>query len=144
MKILIAVDLSDSTNKVVNAAKKLALACGATLWVLHVAEPDPDFVGWEAGPQSERDFIASQFHAAHRQTQAIADDMRSTGLDATAFLIQGPIIETILAEAKKLGADLIVLGSHGRGMMFQLLIGSVSEGVLHNADCPVLIVPTRE
>jgi nucleotide-binding universal stress UspA family protein len=65
-------------------------------------------------------------------------------LDATALLVQGPTVETILEEATRLNADLIILGSHGRGAAIQLLVGSVSGGVLQKSKCPVLIVPTRK
>ena len=57
---------------------------------------------------------------------------------------QGPTIETIIEEAGRLKVDMIVVGSHGHGAMYQLLVGSVSEGVLHRATCPVLVVPARK
>ncbi|MBW2274656.1 MAG: universal stress protein, partial [Deltaproteobacteria bacterium] len=49
----------------------------------------------------------------------------------------------ILAEAKRLAADMIVMGSHGHGALYRALLGSVSEGVLHKATCPLTIVPGR-
>jgi nucleotide-binding universal stress UspA family protein len=58
--------------------------------------------------------------------------------------VQGATVETILKEALKLDVDMIVAGSHGRGAMYQLLVGSVSEGVLHKSKCPVIVVPTHE
>ena len=56
MKLLVAVDLSESTEKVVKKAEEIASAISAKVWILHVAAPDPDFVGYEPGPQyrSER------------------------------------------------------------------------------------------
>jgi nucleotide-binding universal stress UspA family protein len=144
MKILIGVDLSDSTEKVVKKAMELAKALSARVWLLHVAEPDPDFVGFEAGPQSVRDSLSKTFHVEHCQIQEIADRLRTAGLDATALLVQGETAETILEEASKIGVDMIVVGSHGRGAMYHLVVGSVSEGVLHESECPVLVVPTLE
>jgi nucleotide-binding universal stress UspA family protein len=47
----------------------------------------------------------------------------------------------ILAEIHKLQADLVIMGSHGRGAIYRTLLGSTSEGVLHRSSCPVLIVP---
>ncbi len=52
-------------------------------------------------------------------------------------------VETILQEVDKLDADLIVIGSHGRGAVLRALLGSTSEGVLHRTRVPVLIVPAR-
>jgi nucleotide-binding universal stress UspA family protein len=142
MKILIGVDLSDSTEKVVKIAMELAKALSARVWLLHVAEPDPDFVGFEAGPQSVRDSLSKTFHVVHCQIQEIADRFRTAGLDATALLVQGETAGAILKEASKLGVDMIVVGSHGRGAMYHLVVGSISEGVLHNSECPILVVPT--
>ncbi|MBE0585939.1 MAG: universal stress protein, partial [Desulfofustis sp.] len=68
---------------------------------------------------------------------------RTTGLETTALLVQGATAETIVDKANKLEIDMVIVGSHGRGAMYQLLVGSVSEGVLRGAACPTLVVPTR-
>jgi nucleotide-binding universal stress UspA family protein len=143
MKILLSVDLSDSTAEVLAKAEDLAKALSAEVWLLHVGAPDPDFVGYDAGPQSMRDFVAETFREEHRQIQAIAERFRQLGLTATALLIQGPTAETILKEAAKLNVSMIIMGSHGRGMMSQLLMGSVSEDVIRKSPVPVLVVPTH-
>ena len=88
--------------------------------------------------------IAERFHNEHHQIQEIAAKLLKAGIDATALLVQGATAETILKEASKLEADMIVVGSHGKGAMYQLLVGSVSEGVLHKSECPILVVPTHE
>lgn len=144
MKLLVGLDLSECTENILSMAKTLATALSAKVWLLHVAEPDPDFVGWDAGPQSVRDSVAGDFHNEHRQVQQFADQMREAELDTTALLVQGATVEKILEQASRLNVDMIVLGSHGRSAAFQLLVGSVSEGVLHKSKCPVLIVPTHQ
>lgn len=144
MKILAGLDLSDSTEQVVARTQALAWPLSARVWLLHVAEPDPDFAGWEAGPDSVREEVADSFHVEHQQIQAIAARLRAGGLDTTALLVQGATVKKILEEAVRLDVDMIVLGSHGRGAAYQLLVGSVSDGVLRKSKCPVLIVPTRQ
>lgn len=143
MKVLVAVDLSPSSRLVVEYASQLVIQLAAPVWVLHVAEPDPEFVGYDVGPQSERDAVANKLHQEHKQTQDYADELRSAGVDATALVIQGAMVEVIVGQARKLDVDMIVIGSHGRGAMHQLLVGSVSEGVLKKSSCPVVVVPTR-
>ncbi len=143
MNILVAVDFSDATESIVRQAEEIAAARSAKVWLIHVAEPEPDFVGYQPGPQAERDFLAERFHREHRSIQRLAERMRATDLDVTALLVQGATVETILEEARKLKIDMIVVGSHGRGAMYQLLLGSVSEGVLRGAACPTLVVPAR-
>ena len=65
MEFLVAVDLSDLSEIVIEEAKKIAKPLNAKIWLVHIAEPDPYFVGWEAGPDKERDSVASKFHAEH-------------------------------------------------------------------------------
>ena len=144
MNILACLDLSQSTEKVVEKAEEIAKAVSAKLWLLHVAEPEPDFVGYEVGPQSVRDSLSKKFHHEHRQIQEIAERMRKNGIETTALLVQGSTVGTILMKATTVSADMIVVGSHGKGPMSRLLVGSVSEGVLRKAHCTILVVPTHE
>ena len=65
------------------------------------------------------------------------------GIEATPLLIRGPTADTILGEAEKLGVDLIVMATHGRGAVFDILVGSVSQAVLRRSPIPVLMVPAR-
>ena len=144
MKILVGIDLSECTEIVINKAREIAKGLSAEVWLLHVAEPEPDFVGYDVGPPAERDALAEKFHREHVEIQAIAKQLRSEDLKTTALLVQGATVETILNEATKLHSDIIVLGSHGRGAVHRLLVGSISEGVLRHAKIPVLIVPTHQ
>jgi nucleotide-binding universal stress UspA family protein len=144
LRILVAVDLSDATNKVMRVTEYLAKATQGDVRLLHVAEAEPDFVGYEAGPEVVRDQIAKEFRDEHRKIQAHADMLRQAGVSAKALLIQGPIIETVLGEAKRFEADLLIVGSHGFGALYDLLVGSSSRGILKDTDIPVLVVPVRE
>jgi nucleotide-binding universal stress UspA family protein len=68
------------------------------------------------------------------------------GLNAVAvtpLLVQGATIKTILQEAIKLKSDMIVIGSHGHGALYKTLVGSVSEGVIRQASCPVVVIPAQ-
>jgi nucleotide-binding universal stress UspA family protein len=142
-QVLVALDFSEVTEEVVERAAVLAESLGARLWMIHAAAPEPDFVGYDAGPEGVRDRVAEHLREEHRDLQARAETLRERGIDARALLVQGPTVEVILREAEKLGAELIVLGSHGHGAVFRALLGSTSEGVLHKAQVPVLIVPAH-
>ena len=131
--IIAAVDFSHITEKVVDAACGFVQSRDAKLWLIHVAAPEPEFVGYTAGPPSVRDDVAHHLQAEHRKIQAVAQEVRNRGIDAAALLIQGPTVETILKEANKLSADLIVVGSHGHGAIYRALVGTVTEGVLQGS-----------
>lgn len=120
----------------------MARAFSAELCLLHVAAPDPTFVGYEAGPQTVRDAVAEEFREEHRQLHALKEPIEAQGVTVSSLCIQGPTIEKILEEAAARKADLIIVGSHGHGALHHLLVGSVSEGVLRKASCPVLVVPS--
>jgi nucleotide-binding universal stress UspA family protein len=143
MNILAGVDFSQSAQKIIDQAALLARGLDAKIWLVHVAEPDPDFVGYELDPTVMRDVVAKKYHAEHRQLQDMSGALRDDGFDCVALLIQGSTVETLLAEAGKVMADMIVIGSHGKGALKRLLLGSTSEGILHRAEIPVHIVPTR-
>ena len=139
--ILAAVDFSPVTADVVARSAELARAFGAALWLVHVAAPDPDFVGYDSGPQSVRRTVAAELHETHRRLQEQSAALRADGLECTGLLVQGSTPETIVREAERLQADLVVLGSHGYGALRRALLGSVSEHVLHHAHRPLLILP---
>ena len=151
MNILVAIDLSESSQIVVGQVKKLAKALSAKIWLLHVANLNPDLafapVGFEDISLQDvggmREAVAKKFHNEHLQLQEVGRELRSAGLDCTALLVEGSITETILNEAAKLSADMVILGSQGKGVVGRFLLGSTSEGILHKSPVPVLIVPTH-
>ncbi|MDJ0556062.1 MAG: universal stress protein [Microcoleaceae cyanobacterium MO_207.B10] len=139
--IVVAIDFSEITPAIITQAETLAQAFKSKVWLIHIAEPEPDFVGFKTGPQSKREHWAEEFRHEHQQIQDVAEQLRQKGFDAVALLLQGATVETILTEAKKLAADLIIVGSHGRSGIEKLFVGSVSEGILKDAHCPVLVIP---
>lgn len=141
--ILVPIDFSDGTDKVLAAAVKLARREDAQVHLVHVAAPDPDFVPYDAGPQVVREQVAEDLREEHRGLQALAARLGADGLQASARMVQGTTVDTILELAAKDDADCIVMGTHGHGALHRMVLGSVSEGVIRGAQCPVLVVPVR-
>jgi nucleotide-binding universal stress UspA family protein len=141
--ILVALDFSESNIFLIREAEKLGKAFQSKLWLIHIASPEPDFLGYETGPKTVRHTVAERFRNEHRQLQSFAEELRQKVLDVVALLIQGATVQTLLEEAKKLEIDLIIIGSHGRTGFYKALMGSISEGILHKANCPVLVIPTH-
>lgn len=144
MKILVAVDLSEATPRVLQVTERVARQSNGEVRLLHVAEAEPDFMGYDAGPDVVRDQLAKEFRNEHKQIQSHADVLRESGIEASARLIKGPIIDTVFKEAGRFDADLLIVGSHGFGAIYDLLVGSVSRGLLKEAEIPVLVVPIRD
>lgn len=141
--ILVPVDFSPVTTAVLDATKRIAKSFGAEVTLLHVAAPEPEFVGYDAGPDTVRSNVASELRHVHRDLQALADDLRGHRVDAHAVCVQGSIVEVILERTQRHPVDLIIVGSHGHGALRRMLMGSVSEGILRGSPCPVLIIPAR-
>ena len=155
MNILVAVDLSSASPKILHYVNTLALNLSAKVWLLYAEKPDLGFVDFGPGLQQSvlnqiaPDFsvlnqIAPDFKEKREELQGEVDKLKNSGIDANPLLVQGEAVEVILDESSKLNIDLIVVGSHGHGAVYHLLVGSVSEGVLHRSSCPVLVVPTHD
>ena len=138
--ILVPVDFSDVTAKVVDTAAALAGAFGSRVVLVNVAEPEPQFVGYDPGPLSVRVAVAEDIHAAQRRIEALKEKFGAA--EVLALHVQGSIPGEILDLAREQGATLIVMGSHGHGALYHLLVGSVTTAILKEAPCPVLIVPS--
>ena len=144
MKLLVAVDLSQSTETIVEKVKEITREYPAKVWILHNALPEPDHIEFKVDPLAARKNLAETFRKEHRQIQDIADRLRKSGLDSKALLVHGATVEIILKEAADLDVDMIVVGTHGRGAMYQLLMGSISKEIIHKSRFPVLVVPTHK
>ena len=139
--ILVPVDFSDVTTRVVETARTLAGAFRSRIVLLNVAEPEPDFVGFEPGPITVRQSVARDFKVEHQRLEELKKVAGQEGVEVQALHIQGPSVEKILHEAGEQQASWIVMGSHGHGSLYELLVGSVTHGVMKGAKCPVVVVP---
>jgi nucleotide-binding universal stress UspA family protein len=139
--ILAPVDFSDVCERVVETAAALAGALGSGVILVHVAEPEPQFIGYDPGPLSVRMAVAGDIHAEQQRLEALKGKFGAT--EVLAVHVQGSIPEEILDLARKHAAGMIVMGSHGHGALYHLLAGSVTTAVLKDAPCPVLVVPSN-
>lgn len=143
MKLVVGIDVDIDSAPLLQEAQRLLQVEQSEVWLIHVVAPEPDFVGYDVGPQTVRDALAAEYHAEHSHLQTLAQTLRDEGFTATALMVQGATAETLLAQADKLGADVLVLGSHGHGAMYNLVVGSVTEDVIRRTSIPVHVVPVR-
>lgn len=143
-KILVAVDGSSAAAKGLREAIRLAKAERARLVILHVVDEYPAFAaldGMVAAPGV--DLVPAMREGGRRvlaKAQAVA---ARNGLKAKGILremLSGPAAYPIVREARKLRADLIVLGTHGRRGVRRMVLGSDAEQVVRTASVPVLLV----
>lgn len=141
--IVAAIDFSDATSQVVETAVAQAKAFGASLHLVHVLEPEPAYTAYGFTPD---EFPA--MHAFHEEARKRAlSRLEEVGGDAEGIrrhLAEGSPLHALLDYVKEVGADLVILGSHGHGMVASLLLGSVAEGMVRKAVVPTLVVPVVE
>ena len=139
--IVVTIDFKRNDQLLIDKAFQLAESFDSKLWLIHIAAPDPDFVGYEVGPQYIRDSRASDLRKEHKLLQEYADKLKKKGVNAEGILVQGATIEMILDEAKKLNVDLIIAGHQVHNFIYKVFVGSVSKGVVKKSKIPVLLVP---
>jgi nucleotide-binding universal stress UspA family protein len=138
-KVLVPTDFSECSEVALRYGRALAANFGATLHLLHVVQ-DPYTQPWaaEAFPAPLGDLLNEwQAQARDRLCAAIPESERATTMVTT--LVGSPAGE-ILRYATEQEVDLIVIGTHGRGAIGHMLLGSVTERVVRKAPCPVLTV----
>ncbi len=139
--ILVTIDFSENENILLDKAFQMADAFNSKLWLMHIAAPDPDFVGYEVGPQYIRDSKATELKKEHKLLQEYSSNLKKKGIDSEGLLVQGATIEMIIKESEKLNVDLIIAGHHDHGFFYNAFIGSVSGDLIKKSKIPVLIVP---
>jgi len=142
-RILVPVDGSPTASKGLQAAIKLARENRARLLLLHVVEEYSAFIAPEVGASLGP--ILDSLRASGKRTLArIARSAGKSGLKPQSVLVEnfgGRVADTIVQQARRLRADLIVMGTHGRRGVKRVLLGSDAELVVRYSPVPVLLVP---
>jgi nucleotide-binding universal stress UspA family protein len=152
-KVLIALDYDPTAQKIAEKGFSFAKAMNAEVILLHVVADETYYSSLQYSPITgfsgfkSNDFFqmindeglikASEYFLSKIKNH-LGDETIQTLVD------KGDSSEVILKTAGHLHTDLIVLGSHSRRMLEQILLGSVSEKVLHHSTIPLLIIPTKK
>jgi nucleotide-binding universal stress UspA family protein len=140
-RIIIAVDGSVFAARAANVGFELARSLGAEAALIHVIDPSV-VVAPEGGyPAGELIAMAEQ---DGKRLLAGFSQRASVQSPPLEFIQVGKPATEIVKAAQEWPADLIVIGSHGRGGVQRLLLGSVADGVMRHAKCPVLVVRSEE
>jgi nucleotide-binding universal stress UspA family protein len=152
-KVLIALDYDPTAQKVAEAGYTLAKTMGAEVILLHVVSdpvyysspeysPIMGFSGYMEMGAIQLDSIEAlkkaSLHYLEKSKQHLGDETIQTLVE------EGEFAESILKAAKDTQADIIVIGSHSRRWLEEILLGSVTEKVLHHSPIPLFIVPTKK
>ena len=142
--IVVAVDFSNATAGVLEMGVKLAKSFGASLHLFHVVEPEPSYTAYGFTPEEFPAMTTFQDEAKRRaaiQMAALLATARADVPTANSEIVEGSPIHALLEFVEKTSADLVIIGSHGHGVIASLLLGSVAEGMVRKAAVPTLVVP---
>jgi len=138
--ILVPTDGSEPAGAAVEHAIDLASNTGATLHALSIVD-SAAYASLDVSSQSVLDSLESR---ATEATESIAETAADVGVEVVTEVSVGSPHEQITDYADAVGADLIVMGTHGRTGLDRVLLGSVTERVVRGAPCPVLTVRAAE
>jgi len=140
-KIIVPVDFSNGTEEIVQKALQMAKAFSGSIYLIHVVPPIQDSSGRDNGETIDE--MANDYPNETGKLKALAQKVREGGIEVHAIFIEGVTSLSILDAAQKISAELIVMGTHGHGVVSGLFLGGVSQAVAKKSTCPVLLVPSR-
>jgi nucleotide-binding universal stress UspA family protein len=138
-RILVPVDFSENTPAVLEWAAHLAEEHASAILLLHAFHLPVEFQQLE-GAYLPPDFWASVRTEAEASLGRYVAELEKRGIEVESIVCEGYAATVIVDEAESRGADLIVIGTHGRSGLKHLVLGSIAERVVQKSPCPVLTV----
>jgi nucleotide-binding universal stress UspA family protein len=139
-KILFPVDFTENSKKVLPYVKQFAKTFGAHITLLHVVRGPDEFSGFELGSAWWSSFETEVMEGSRTAMERFITDNLSDCKDVDYMILMGDIVEEINKFVAEKGVDLIIMGTHGRKGLEKAVFGSVAEGVVKHAGCPVLTI----
>ncbi len=144
-KILVPVDFSEYTEEILEYAMEIARKFGSSLHLVHVIPTMDYFTPYESFITPENVEAAQQAIEAEVKKHLEETAGKISGISVSRAVLSGAAFVEITQYAESEGIDLIIMGTHGRGGIQHLLLGSVAGRVIRRAPCPVLTIrPKKE
>ncbi len=137
--IMVCVDSSRISERILDAGIDLARAFGVPIHLVTVhTEGSSSHVTAQSDYQAQRAKVATE---ASKKFQALSARAKENAVGCTVNVGKGDVVDFLVAEARRVNPRMIVMGSHGKGAVHHLVVGSVAGGVLKNLGLPVVLVP---
>ena len=143
-RIVHPTDFSPASGPAFRKARELAKGNGATLVVVHVLPTLPMVADAYMAASAYDEMLRAHRLQAEKAMTRVVKRARAAGVRTTGHVVDfGAVAEAIARFTKRRRADLIVMGTHGHGILARALLGSVAERVISRAPCPVMTVRGR-
>ena len=133
-------ETTTTASPIVEKTLELASAFSSKVWLLHIVPPSRQSP-YNVDDKVFRHEVATELRHEHDFLQHLAKCMQGKSIEATALLVRGSIISTILRESERLAIDLVVLGCHKHGQLYSALMDDTDEGLLATCTRPKMFVP---
>lgn len=143
-KILVPVDFTKCSLAGVEYAARLAKVTGSILRLIHVVFPYPELFAVDRVGASLTPLIKTAKARAREEMGELSEMSSLRNIPCETDVRTGPVIDEICAESSRTGIDLVVTSTHGCTGLKHAVMGSVAEHIVRYAECPVIIVPSRE
>ena len=136
-KIIVPVDFGQHTEKLVDFSMFIAKKFSAEILFFHVSESFEGYIGFD---HPSIDEIDKELRAhSEREMKKLLDKIRPDCQNCSGEVVNGDIVDEIVACVEKSGAQMIIIGTHGAKGIEKILVGNIAERVVRNAPCPTLL-----
>jgi nucleotide-binding universal stress UspA family protein len=140
---LVPVDFSAVSEEIVDTAVGFARSLGGKVVLLHIIQPPIITSEYALPVDAVQEAMTTSEKAALSKLAAYEATCKNADLEVEISVRHGPPVYEILDAAAKTGAEFIIMGSHGHGKIYDLLVGSTASGVIKGARCGVIIMPHK-
>lgn len=141
---LVPVDFSPVSTEIIETAITFARAFGGRVFLLHAIHTPIITSEYALPVEAVQETMLASEQAARTNLAALIQRFTAARIEAEAVVRHDPPVSGILEEAARVRADFIIMGSHGHGKLYDLLVGSTASGVLKSAACGVIIMPPQD
>ena len=141
--ILVAIDFSPVSRRVIETAMMLARTVAGRVVLLHVVQPPMIVTDLAPLAGEALKFTAAVERGARQRLHRLQTRVSDGKVPVDTLCEQGSAVPLIVSCAKRLDAHYIVIGSHGHTALYELVVGGTASGVLKHAPCPVVVVPAQ-
>jgi nucleotide-binding universal stress UspA family protein len=142
--ILACIDFSDATAGVIGETATLACATKAAVELVYVVPEEHNIPMLSPGGVAVVSPVTHDKASALAHVREFVGILSQVGVKAEAKILSGNVVDEILAEVESIRPQRVVVGSHGHSALYELVVGSVAEGLLRRSNAPVVIVPCRK
>jgi nucleotide-binding universal stress UspA family protein len=141
--LLVAIESCEAitvASPIMQRTIELANAMSSKVWLIH-SVPHARQPPFNIDDVTLRRAVAAEYHHEHEFLQHLAQCLRDRDIDATALLIEGSPVRSILKESDRLNIDLIILGCHRHSLLYRALLDATEEGLVGKCPRPIMFIP---